>query len=144
MKFIGLLFFCFLVPFVLFGCSDQTGPGTKPYLNIYGAYPIFRVDTTDTRWVTDSTVLIQLSDGSSFRLVPGMSAGYSNCFYWTVDDTLEATFHHVTLHVNMDAVKRLTPSTNFAEADYYPMVLTSTDFLASQSITALAFVDTSK
>ncbi|GEM_PF-5970266 len=138
-------FLLIFLPVVLVSCSDSVGPGTKPYLNISGNYPVFLVDSTGGRWMTDSTVLVQLSDGSNFRLVPGVSSGYADCFSWVVDDSLDAPFHHVVFHVNWQAVERLTPANSFAEADYQPMVLNTTDFLSMQQLAALvAIVDSTK
>lgn len=119
------------------GCSDQVGPGTKPYLNIYGE-AVFLLDSTGGRWVTDSSILIQMSDGSNFHLAAGSDDGYWNCFSWAVDDSLDATYHHVIFHANVAAIKQLAPKTIWEEADYYPVVLNTTNFVSDQPLRALA------
>jgi len=139
------LLFASAIVLTVSGCSDQVGPGAKPYLNIAGNWPVFVVDSTGERWVTDSNVLVQLSDGSSFHLVPGISEGYSNCFSWSIDDSVDASFHRIVLHANTIEIKKLKSTANLVEAYYYPMVISKTDFQSSVAVGAsVAILDSTK
>ena len=127
------------------GCADQVGPGAKPYLNISGNWPVFVVDSTGSSWVTDSTVLIQMSDGSTFHLASGISEGYSNCFSWSIDDSVDASFHRIVFHANTIEIKKLKSAPNVVDAYYYPMVISKTDFLSSIAVVAsVAILDSTK
>ena len=132
---IGLLLLC---GFSLFAIScGQTTAVETPYIEVVPGVVVFIVDSLGhVSAGSDTAVVVSMHGGSKFRIKPGTSEGYGQAFSWTVDDTTAATVHRIVFSANPTSIVN-PDKKQLYEANFYPIVSNSTDFLSTVSMDAM-------